>query len=224
MKAIIERSHKREGSREMKPSEVHERIGSLPYMKVDDAEYLHEFFEEHSIRNCLELGFYHGVSSAYIAAKMSEVNGHLTTIDRVVAKERKPDIGQILCQLNLSSYVTVLYAERSYTWELMKLLSMNSRPSFDFAYVDGGHGWDDTALAFFLVSQLLGPKGWIVFDDLGWTLANSSVADQPWALRVPEEERRTPTVSLVYDLLVRKDDKYHNHFVRGRWGFAQRRD
>ena len=48
--------------------EVRARVGNFPYMQFRQAERLRSFVSTHRLRNCLELGFYHGVSSAYIAA------------------------------------------------------------------------------------------------------------------------------------------------------------
>jgi predicted O-methyltransferase YrrM len=208
---------------EMKAIDVEKAVGNLPYMSRDEADYLHSFFDDNGIRSCLELGFFHGVSSAYIAAKMAEVGGHLTTIDRIAAKQRQPNIDQLLEKLNLSEVVTVIYEPRSYTWALMKLLEGSTTEQFDFVFVDGGHGWDNTALAFFLVAKLLKPGGWVVFDDLGWTLADSRSATEPWALKIPEEERKTPTVTKVYELLVQTDERFGEHFTRGKWGFARKK-
>src|ERR1700733_6626380 len=124
---------------EMKAIDVEKAVGNLPYMSRDEADYLHSFFDDNGIRSCLELGFFHGVSSAYIAAKMAEVGGHLTTIDRIAAKQRQPNIDQLLEKLNLSEVVTVIYEPRSYTWALMKLLEGSTTEQFDFVFVDGGH-------------------------------------------------------------------------------------
>jgi predicted O-methyltransferase YrrM len=46
---------------------VHDRVAGLPYMTLSQATRLSEFISSNGIRECLELGFYHGVSSAYIA-------------------------------------------------------------------------------------------------------------------------------------------------------------
>ena len=62
--------------------QVHEYLGALPYMTVRQARKLTKFLERHQLRDCLELGFFHGVSSAYIADSLrTRGTGHLTTID-----------------------------------------------------------------------------------------------------------------------------------------------
>lgn len=66
-------------------------------------------------------------------------DGHLTTIDLKSAKSRKPNIEELLEKLGLSSYVTVYYEPTSYNWRLMRLIEENSKPIFDFCYIDGGH-------------------------------------------------------------------------------------
>ncbi len=62
--------------------EVQKYVGSLPYMGFAQASRLRDFINEHRLRDCLELGFFHGVSSAYIAGILrARGAGHLTTID-----------------------------------------------------------------------------------------------------------------------------------------------
>ena len=44
--------------------EVRDRFGTLPYMTYRQACRLRDFLTEHSLGECLELGFFHGLSSA----------------------------------------------------------------------------------------------------------------------------------------------------------------
>ncbi len=148
--------------------QVHEYLGALPYMTVRQARKLTKFLERHQLRDCLELGFFHGVSSAYIADSLrTRGTGHLTTIDLEYGPlDSEPNIDKILADLQLTDWVTVHYEPRSFTWRLMKMIEEDPRPRFDFCYLDGGHLWDVTGFAFFLVDKLLRPGGWLLFDDL----------------------------------------------------------
>ncbi len=122
------------------------------------------------------MGFLHGKSSAYLAAILEDLGrGHLTTIDRKAAQEFEPNIFNTLERVGLSHRVTPIFAHRSHTWELCKMIQSGQGPRFDFCYFDGGHTWDVTGFGFVLVDLLLKPGGWILFDDLDWTIAHSLV-------------------------------------------------
>ena len=205
---------------------VRAAIGNLPYMALRRAEKLQDLIVGHGLRQCLELGFYHGVSSAYLAEIIRDAfgdDGHLTTIDRVQALELSPNIFQILNQLDLSSHVTVYVEQRSFTWRLMHLIEAHPDPLFDFAYLDAGHTWDVTGFGFFLVDRLLRPGGWIVLDDLNWS-HSASPALAAKSSSLPEEERSTPQVRKVWELLVRRHPSYSDFREDGQLGIARKTD
>ncbi len=198
-------------------------VGKLPYMRFDQAQKIAQLIKDNSIRHCLELGFFHGVSTAYIAAALkANGGGHLTTVDRDAARDRSPNVDKILADLALSDHVTVHYEPRSYTWRLMKLIE--DRKTFDFCYIDGAHSWDADGFAFFLVEKLLRPGGWLLFDDLDWTYEHMlrPEANPDWLARMPLEEMTTPQIRKVWELLVKPHPSFGNFREDGWWGFAQK--
>jgi predicted O-methyltransferase YrrM len=206
---------------------VESTFDDLPYMRHPQATLIRNFIIEHDARDVLEIGFYYGKSSAYFAAILEDLGrGHLVTIDMKAARNREPNIGQLLSTLNLAHRVTPVFAHRSYTWELAKMIRATPRPQFDLCYFDGGHTWDQTGFGFLLVDMLLRPGGWIVFDDLEWTVqaAMEGRAKSPrhWVACSPDE-RATPAVKLVMELLVPHlgytDTRTANN---GRWGIARK--
>ena len=211
--------------------EVRDRFGTLPYMTFSKACRLRDFLTEHALKNCLELGFFHGLSSAYIAAVLhANGGGHLTTIDKTSARDKSPNIDELLRQVGLREFVTVFYEPRSYTWGMMKLIEQGNLESFDFCYIDGGHAWDDTGFAFFLVEKLIRPGGWILFDDLKWTFGQHAKsvrsAGEPlpsWLESMNAEELDTPQVGKVWELLVQPHPRFERFTVEDQWGFARKR-
>jgi predicted O-methyltransferase YrrM len=206
---------------------VRSSFDELPYMRHRQATFMRNFIIEHDARDILEIGFYHGKSSAYFAAILEDLGrGHLVTIDLDTARRRDPNIEQVLSDLGLSHRVTPLYAERSYTWEMGKMLRTHPRPQFDLCYFDGGHTWDVTGFGFVLVDMLLKPGGWIILDDLKWTIEaampDMSRIPRHWLASSPDE-RAAPAVQLVFDLLVPHfgytDKRIINH---GEWGIARK--
>lgn len=207
--------------------EVERQFGHLDYMRHAEAELMRDFIVRNDSKDILEIGFFHGKSSAYIAAILEDAGrGHLVTVDRHTARQRQPNVQEVLSALNLEHRVTPVYAERSYTWELANMIRAEPRRQFDLCYFDGGHTWDATGFGFLLVDVLLRPGGWIVFDDLKWTidnaLASSAKAPKHW-LACSEDERATPAVQLVFDLLVPHLGYTDCQTINdGQWGLARK--
>jgi predicted O-methyltransferase YrrM len=202
-------------------------FGDLDYMRESEARLLRDIVIANDVRDILEIGFYQGKSSAYLAAVLEDLGrGHLVTIDREKARRHRPNIEEVLLQLGLTHRVTPVFTERSYTWEMARLIRQQPRPQFDLCYFDGGHTWDQTGFGFVLVDMVLRPGGLIVFDDLTWTIESAmrerSKIPAHWQ-RASEDERRTPGVQLVFDLLVPHlgytDIRVANE---GRWGIARK--
>jgi predicted O-methyltransferase YrrM len=206
---------------------VESRFADLRYMRHLQATLLRDIIVGHEVRDVLEIGFYHGKSSAYFAAILEDLGrGHLVTIDKENARGREPNINQVLSTLGLAHRVTPIFAHRSYTWELSKMIRATPRPQFDLCYFDGGHTWDPTGFGFLLVDMLLRPGGWIIFDDLEWTVqgALKRRANPPrrWLTFSPDE-RDTPAVRLVFDQLVPHLGYTDMRIVNdGRWGIARK--
>ena len=206
--------------------EVDRRWGRLRYMNIDQARFIREFIEEHDARNLLELGFFQGKSTAFMAAILEELGrGHITTMDLVGARKRKTSISDVLSDLNLEHRVTPIYSHRSFTWELHRLLAETPRPQFDYCYIDGAHTWDGTGFSFLLVDLLLKPGGWVVFDDLNWSISKSQAAKknmQRYA-EYSDEEKRSKQVREVWKILVPARGYENMHEVkRFGWGIAQK--
>ena len=206
---------------------VDEQFADLPYMSTRQALRLTALIKREGLTSLLELGTFQGKSTAYMAAALEVMGrGSLVTIDQVAANAKKPNVYQVLKSLGLSHRVRVYLEPRSLTWRLMRLIEEHESPCFDFCYFDGGHSWDVTGYAFFLVDQLLKPGGWVVFDDLDWTYERMIKPGEPlpdFLSDVPEEERRTAQVGKVWDLLVCRSTGYERHEVIGNWGVARKR-
>lgn len=206
----------------MKPIEVKEIVKDHKWMTLTQGQYIYDFLIKNNCTNVLELGFLHGVSSLYIAGAMQDNGGKLTTIDHKSARKRNPNIETLLKNANLESYVNYYYEPKSYTWRMMRFLQEGKVGTFDFVYIDGSHTWDGAGYDFYLASKLLKKNGWILFDDILLTYENT----QPnWKSKMPNDMFVLPQVGLVYDLLVKTDDRYSNFFSPSEvpnWGFAQK--
>lgn len=209
----------------MTPTDVKGIIGDTPHMSLEQAERMTAFIREHQICDVLELGFAHGVSSCYIGAALeSRGAGSLITIDLESSRKREPDIHSLLEACNLSHRVTPIFEPRSFTWRLMRMLEDGRGERFDLVYLDGGHSWDVTGFAFFLVDRLLRPGGWLIFDDIDWTYATSqALKDKPVVQKMPQDFRETPQVRKVFELLVAPHPGYTAQRIEQKWGYARKR-
>ena len=207
--------------------ETDRKIGKLEYMTRGNAEFMRDFISDRNLSSLLEIGFFKGKSTAYFAAILEDLGrGHITTVDKKTALDHQPNIDGVLEMTGLSHRVTRVVADRSYTWELLKMSRRAQPPQFDFCYFDGGHTWDATGFGFVLVDRLLKPGGWIIFDDLDWTI-EKSLESSPHMEKTYRkhgaDERTTPAVRLVFETLVREFG-YRNMSEIGEysWGVAQK--
>jgi predicted O-methyltransferase YrrM len=205
--------------------DVDRRWGRLKYMGIEQARFLRDFIQTHDLAQVLELGFFHGKSTAFMAAILEELGrGHVTTMDLKAARKRRPPISDVLSDLRLSHRVTPVYSHRSFTWELRTLLAQSPRPQFDFCYIDGAHTWDGTGFSFLLVDLLLRPGGWVIFDDLEWSISTSRAAmkNMQRYSAYSEEEKQSKQVREVWRLLVPARGYLMHEEERFRWGIAQK--
>jgi len=202
----------------MELEQVKEQLGDLPYMRLPMAQKLRNVIVKYDCKQILELGFYHGVSSMYIGAILDELGGNrkLTTIDLEAAQEREPNIEALSKQLRFEHLIEPHYEKRSYLWRLMKFIEEGRK--FDFCYLDGGHNWDDTGFAFFLVDKLLNDGGLILFDDFSWTAEKSGSYKH-----YPQEERETPPVERVWSLLVCTHPNYKKVWEKRNWALVRKK-
>jgi predicted O-methyltransferase YrrM len=199
-------------------------VRDTPHMTLVQAERMSELIRENHFRTILELGFRHGVSTCYLAAALqAHGGGKVVTIDLEAARHVSPSIVQLLSELHLSDYVDVHFEPTSYTWRLMRFLEQDPVPLFDLCYIDGAHNWFVDGFAFFLVDKLLRPGGLMVFDDLDWTYANSpSLRRSNFVQNMPPDERTTPQVRKVYELLVKTQPGYGEFMAKDNWAYARK--
>jgi predicted O-methyltransferase YrrM len=209
----------------MKLEAVKDRVDGIPYMSFVQAKEMTTLILENKLQSILELGFCHGVSTCYMAGALDEIGGgSIITIDLLRARSLEPNIETLLSDLGLSRFVTPFFEPTSYIWRLMKMMEADPTPRFDLCYIDGAHNWATTGFAFFLVDRLLKPGGWMIFDDLNWTYESSpALRNTEMVKKMPADERNTPQVQKVYDLLVLPHPSYEKFSIKGPWGYAQKK-
>jgi predicted O-methyltransferase YrrM len=208
----------------MNIEKIREKVDGIPHMDFTKARVIMKIIIEERFQNLLELGFRHGVSSCYMAGALDELGGgNITTIDLVNARRAEPNIEQLMSSLGLTEYATVFYEPTSYTWRLMKMIEDNPSPRFDFCYIDGAHSWFTDGFAFFLVDRLLKPGGRIIFDDLYWTYESSPTLKYTEKVKLmPQDEKSTPQILKIFELLVKTHPSYGEFLVKDGWGYARK--
>jgi predicted O-methyltransferase YrrM len=207
----------------MSPEEIFSRVGNVPFMHLKHGCMFYDFITSNHLSVGLELGFLHGVSTAYLAGAIQELGcGDLTTIDVMLARDRVPNIHQVLDMTGLTGLVRIFYEPRSFNWRLMRLLEDDRYESFDFCYINTSRTWYDTGLAFCLVERLLRPGGWVVFNDLHYNFRESSRRDESWVKKLPEEEQTISQIERVFELLAEQNPYFGSYRRLDRFGFAQK--
>jgi len=185
---------------------ITEKYEALPYMNHEQALFMRNIIQKNKFKNLCELGHFHGKSSIYLGAILEEQRfGKLTTFDISVTKVT-PNINTLISEFSLEKFVNPIVTDEGYVWELRKLIEKNDT-RFDFCYIDGGHTFDSTMLAFVLTDLLLDKDGIIIFDDINWTVDLSvstfgnAILNVPMYARSTPLQRATPQVKMVCDLI-----------------------
>lgn len=105
----------------------------------------------------------------------------------------------------------------SYSWNLAKLL-LQSRTEytnglFDVVYLDGAHSYMHDAMTCCLLKELVKVDGYIVFDDVYWSFANSPTMSKPPTIdtlkeQYTEEQINECHIDIILELFMRNDDSF----------------
>jgi len=207
---------------------VRDKILGVPFTTPENGRVLYDFVRGSGAREILELGFAHGTGACYMAAALDELGGgRLTCVDRHSAKDRDPNLQELLRRTGLTQYVNPLYCENSYTWTLLNLIEENTvdgvcQPCYDFVFIDGAHIFEPDALAFYLSDKLLKPGGWMLFDDLYWTLHASEFQNEAWVQNLSRQERETPHIEKLFNVIARQHGGYTDFRIVDQWGWCRK--
>jgi predicted O-methyltransferase YrrM len=217
----------------MKFAEVWQRVGAVPFITPGHARDLYTMILRDQPEQILELGIAHGTATCVMAAALEETGrGKVTAVDLQDAAFTPAAETQIV-GCGLSQYADVVRMKTGYTWFLHDEIQRQTqggvcRTKYDLCVIDGPKNWTIDGCAFFLVDKLLRPGGWIIFDDYSWTYDAADVAraatDGIAHRELSDEERKTPQIREVFELLVVPHPHYSNFVVYGHqdWATAQK--
>jgi predicted O-methyltransferase YrrM len=214
----------------MKLADVLPIIGEVPHMSKNEGSLIYNMILANDIFEILELGTAHGTGSCYMAAALEEKGrGSVLTIDNKTALLRVPNVFDLIKKCNIEKYVTPVFANSSYNWELMKIIDRQTKngfcePVYDLCFIDGAHNFEIDCCAFTLVDKLVKPGGFILFDDLNWTYAKSpSMKDTNFVKQMAEDEKTTPQIRKLVELIVVNYDNYSDFSILESWFLTRKK-
>lgn len=109
-----------------------------------------------------------------------------------------------------------------YDWTLATMAAARGRDDdtlelFDFVYLDGAHLFHHDAPSCVLLKEMITPGGYIVFDDMYWTVNGSPTMNPAKKPSVrddfSDEQLATAPVELVVDVFMRPDTRFEQVFL-----------
>jgi len=217
----------------MKFAEVQTLVGSVPFISPEHGLELYQMILRERPAEILELGIAHGTATCYMAAALEEIGGRRVTAVDLAGATFVPSAEMQLARCGLGRFADLVRMQTGYTWFLHDEIRMQTSgnectPKYDLCIIDGPKNWTIDGCAFFLVDKLLKPGGWLIFDDYAWTYegagASRDATDGISHRTLSEDERTTPQIREVFELLVLPHPNYSNFVVQDHkdWAMAQK--
>lgn len=192
------------------PTALYDRLnipehGRKTAIRRDQGEFLCEFLRGRTINRTLETGFAYGCSTAYI---MSATSAPHIAIDPYA--DSYGDVGlQNIATLGFQDRLQLI-RQPSYL-ALPQLLA--ARTPIDFAFIDGGHRFEEIFIDWYYASMLLAQGGCVALDDT-WLEATRMTASFVRTNRKELREIAVPVPNLVMFEKVGKDESDWTTFRR----------
>lgn len=197
----------------------------LPENVISD---VYKFIVDNKLRSCIELGSGFGATSCVMGAATEEINGKVLTVDMYLHQPVNVEV--LKKHTGIGDSLEFAVDKLGYNWYLADLIAKQTKngicePLFDFCLLDGAHEWSPDALAFFLVAKLIKPGGWIVLDDINFTLRSVPNWQQEFG-NYTDKELDSFQVGMVYELAVRQHPDFQAFRIthNGRIGWAKKVD
>jgi predicted O-methyltransferase YrrM len=170
----------------------------------EHAEWMHAFLKDRDITQTIETGFAYGCSTAYI---MTATNAPHIAIDPYQDKYQNLGLRNVE-KLGLTAKFR--FEKEPSIKALPKLLAEGVQ--CDFAFIDGGHRFDDIFIDFCHIDSLIRDKGWIMFDD-SWMPSTRNVVSFIITNREDYNFVPTPVGNIFLFQKVGTDKRNWDHFI-----------
>ena len=137
---------------------------------IDESDFLFDFIcNDKTIKNILEIGCGHGISSLTISSALNNRNDSKHTILDPLQKSLFDDLGVKSLADNGFSKINFLY-ERS-----EKVLP-NLTAGYDLIFIDGWHTFDQVIIDLFYSFELLKIGGYVIIDDADFRSVGKAIS------------------------------------------------
>lgn len=142
-------------------AEIAEHIGIMPWCTPGRGYFFGSLIQKHGLKNIVEIGTLHGVSTLYFALGAEKSDGLVTAVDIMRAGHNIPRVEDLLVDSCLEHRVQIVRSNIGSKW-----LEKWPSNSVDFVYVDGDHRFEGVYYDLQLAHRLLRPGGIMACDDI----------------------------------------------------------
>jgi SAM-dependent methyltransferase len=194
-----------------------EKIGSPGFETLSRPDktvlkYLETILEGNSEPVFYEIGVGVGATTLPVAERMNNRG-------QILIFSREKDVLELASDLRARGYCNIdsnwgspSKTYSGYHFELACGVAENRLPSFDLAYIDGGHVFHLDAPATCVLKELCKPGGYMIFDDYHWSLAKSPTLNpgkrSATALEYDARQIEVCHVKLVCQTIMDPDQRY----------------
>lgn len=168
-----------------------------------EGEFIYDFLQKNQITKTLEVGFAYGCSTTYI---ISATNEKHYVIDPF--QDSYSNLGlRNIQRLNLEKYLIFI---KDFSHYVLPRLAQEGL-KINFAFIDGGHKFDDIFIDFYFVDLLLNHNGYVLFHD-SWLQSTRLAAS--WIVKNKKNycKIKIPIENLVLFRKEGDDDRDWRHF------------
>lgn len=154
-----------------------------------------------------------------IGATTLPIAERLQNRGRIIPFSRQQDVTELVSDLQDRGFANVderwgspPHTYSGYHFELARGFVDGALPTFEMAYIDGGHVFHLDAPATCILKELCNPGGYMIFDDWSWSLAKSPTLNpsiHPETARdFDQTQIETSHVQLVCKAMMDTDDRF----------------
>lgn len=158
-----------------------------------------------------EIGIGYGATALQILSLLGEKDVYYGFDYQDVVDKFKFDLQSdkfnFKCQINVLGNSRKTYD--SYNWNLSELIFIMRAKKinglFDVVYLDGGHTLLISGLAVCMLKYLIRKGGFLILDDLHWTIAGNKVLKEAGATLYTEQQMDDMQILRVQEIFLRND-------------------
>ena len=166
-------------------------------------DFIYNFLKQKKIKKTLEVGFAYGASTASI---IYATRSQHIVIDPFQSYYNRLGVKNIK-KLGLKKHLRL---EEDYSHNALPRLCKEN-VKIGFAFIDGGHKYDEVFIDFFYIDLLLQKGGFVLFDD-GWMRSVELVASWIKKNKTNYKRIKTPFKEFILFQKLSKDKREWYHF------------